>query len=205
MYDIPYFKASNHQEVLDFMQAHPFVTICGVDANGLPVATHIPVLIKIEQDKIIISGHVMRKQDHSIAFESNKNILVIFSAPSAFVSAGWYTTKNMGSTWNYQTVHARGALEMKDEAHLRKLLTDLTLYFEKDPDSPTQVKNLSEEYMQQNMKAIYSFDMVVTDLQHVFKLSQNRDQASHANIQAELNKGDAACQYMAAAMKRLNL
>ena len=187
MYDIPYFKASNHQEILDFMQAHPFVTICGVDTNGLPVATHIPVLIKIEQDKIIISGHVMRKQDHSIAFESNKNVLVIFSAPSAFVSASWYTTKNMGSTWNYQTVHARGALEMKDEAHLRKLLTDLTLYFEKDPESPTQVKNLSEEYMQQNMKAIYSFDMVVKDLQHVFKLSQNRDEASHVNIQAELN------------------
>ena len=202
MYDIPYFKASNHQEVLDFMQAHPFVTICGVDTNGLPVASHIPVLIKIEHDKIIISGHVMRKQDHSIAFESNKNVLVIFSAPSAFVSASWYTTKNMGSTWNYQTVHARGALEMKDEAHLRKLLTDLTLYFEKDPDSPTQVKNLSEEYMQQNMKAIYSFEIVVTQLQHVFKLSQNRDEASHTNIQTELYKGDAACQYMAAAMKR---
>ena len=202
MYDIPYFKASNHQEVLDFMQAHPFVTICGVDTNGLPVATHIPVLMKIEQDKIIISGHVMRKQDHSIAFESNKNVLVIFSAPSAFVSANWYTTKNMGSTWNYQTVHARGALEIKDEAHLRKLLTDLTLYFEKDPASPTQVSNLSETYMQQNMKAIYSFEIVVTQLQHVFKLSQNRDEASHANIQTELNKGDAACQYMAAAMKR---
>jgi transcriptional regulator len=202
LYDIPYFKASNHQEVLDFMQAHPFVTICGVDTNGLPVATHIPVLIKIEHDKIIISGHVMRKQDHSIAFESNKNVLVIFSAPSAFVSASWYTSKNMGSTWNYQTVHARGALEMKDEAHLRILLTDLTLYFEKDPDSPTQVKNLSEEYMQQNMKAIYSFEIIVTQLHHVFKLSQNRDEASHTNIQTELNKGDAACQYMAAAMKR---
>ena len=202
MYDISYFKASNHQEVLDFMQAHPFVTICGVDTNGLPVATHIPVLIKIEQDKIIISGHVMRKQDHSIAFESNKNVLVIFSAPSAFVSASWYTTKNMGSTWNYQAVHARGNLDIKDEAHLRKLLTDLTLYFEKDPDSPTQVKNLSEEYMQQNMKAIYSFEIVVTQLHHVFKLSQNRDEASHTNIQTELNKGDAACQYMAAAMKR---
>jgi predicted FMN-binding regulatory protein PaiB len=34
MYDIPHFKASNHQHVIDFMQANPFVTICGVDANG---------------------------------------------------------------------------------------------------------------------------------------------------------------------------
>ena len=202
MYNIPYFKASNHQEVIDFMQANPFVTICGVDANGLPVATHIPVLIKIENDIVTISGHMMRKQDHSNAFEINKNVLVIFSAPSAFVSANWYTTKNMGSTWNYQTVHARGTLEIKDEAHLRQLLTDLTLHFEKDADSPTQVKNLSEEYMQQNMKAIYSFDLVVMDLQHVFKLSQNRDEASHANIVNELSNGAPACKHMAAAMSK---
>ena len=51
MYDIPHFKASNHQQVIDFMQANPFVTICGVDANGLPVATHIPVLIDVQNDK----------------------------------------------------------------------------------------------------------------------------------------------------------
>jgi transcriptional regulator len=202
MYDISYFKAQDHQEVLDFMQANPFVTICGVDANGLPVATHVPVLIKVENEIITISGHIMRKQDHTTAFELNKNVLVIFSAPSAFVSANWYTTKNMGSTWNYQTVHARGKMEIKDETHLRNLLTELTLHFEKDPESPTQVKNLSEEYMQQNMKAIYSFDMVVTDLQHVFKLSQNRDEESHANIKSELEKGDAPCKYMAAAMAR---
>lgn len=202
MYNIPYFKASNHQEVIDFMQANPFVTICGVDANGLPVATHIPVLIKIENDLVTISGHMMRKQDHSNAFEINKNVLIIFSAPSAFISANWYTTKNMASTWNYQTVHARGTLEIKDEAHLRQLLTDLTLHFEKDADAPTQVKNLSEEYMQQNMKAICSFDLVVTDLQHVFKLSQNRDEASHDNIVNELSKGAPACKHMAEAMSK---
>ncbi len=200
MYDISHFKANNHQEVIDFMQANPFVTICGVDAKGFPVASHIPVLIKVENEKITISGHIMRKQDHTIAFEMNKNVLIIFSAPSAFVSANWYTTKNMGSTWNYQTVHAKGELEIKDEAHLRNLLTELTMHFEKDAESLTQVKNFSEDYMQQNMKAIFSFDIVVTDLQHVFKLSQNRDEASHANIKAELNKGDAACKHMAAAM-----
>ena len=202
MYHIPHFKANNHQEVLDFMQAHPFVTICGVDVNGLPVATHIPVLIQVTGEKITISGHIMRKQDHTIAFESNKNVLVIFSSPSAFVSANWYTTKNMGSTWNYQTVHASGILEIKDEAHLRKLLTDLTMHFEKDPNSPTQVHNLTEAYMQQNMKAIYSFEIIVTRLEHVFKLSQNRDEESYQNIQKELSKGDASCKYIAAAMQR---
>jgi transcriptional regulator len=202
MYNIPHFKAKDHQEVVDFMHANPFVTICGVDANGFPVATQVPVLLKIENDKIIISGHVMRKQDHTIAFENNNKVLVIFSGPSAFVSANWYTTKNMGSTWNYQSVQAKGNLEIKDEQHLYHLLEQLTLHFEKDPNSPTQVKNLSSDYMEQNMKAIYSFDIIVYDLQHVFKLSQNRDEASKANIHAELSNGTPACKHMAAAMKR---
>jgi len=201
MYDIPYFKASNHQQVIDFMQANPFVTICGVDANGLPVATHIPVLMKVENEIITISGHIMRKQDHSNACELNKNVLVIFSAPSAFVSASWYSNQGQASTWNYQTVHAIGKLEMQDEQHLYDLLVALTQKFESDPDAPSQVKNLDPMYMHQNMKAIVSFEIVVDQLKHVFKLSQNRDEASHANIQNELNKGDAACKHMAAAMK----
>ena len=201
MYDISYFKAANHQEVLDFMQANPFVTICGVDANGLPIAAQIPILIKHSGEKLIISGHLMRKQDHTNAFEKNNNVLVIFSAPSAFVSASWYTQKGIASTWNYQTVHAVGKMDMKDDAHLLQLLTELTLHFEKDANAPTQIKNLDTDYIQQNMKAIVSFDIEVTELKNVFKLSQNRDEVSYANIQKELEKGDAACKYMAAAMQ----
>lgn len=202
MYDISYFKANDHQEVIEFMQANPFVTICGVDKNGLPIAAQIPILIKQVDDKLFICGHLMRKQDHTNAFEMNPNTLVIFSAPSAFVSASWYTSKGQASTWNYQTVHAVGTMQMQDEQHLYHLLVALTEKFESDPDAPSQVKNLDPMYMQQNMKAIISFEIEVAQLKHVFKLSQNRDEISYQNIQNELNKGDAACKYMAAAMKR---
>lgn len=202
MYDISYFKANDLQEVIEFMQANPFVTICGVDKNGLPIAAQIPILIKQVDDKLFICGHLMRKQDHTNAFEMNPNALVIFSAPSAFVSASWYTSKGQASTWNYQTVHAVGTMQMQDEQHLYNLLVALTERFESDPDAPSQVKNLDPMYMQQNMKAIISFEIEVAQLKHVCKLSQNRDEISHQNIQNELRKGDAACKYMAAAMKR---
>ena len=202
MYNLPYYKAKDHQEVVDFMHANPFVTICGVDKEGFPVATQVPVLLKTEIDKIIISGHVMRKQDHTNAFELNNNVLVIFSGPSAFVSASWYSVKGVASTWNYQSVQAVGKMEMKGEDHLYALLSELTAHFEKDPNAPTQVKNLDPDYMQQNMKAIVSFEIEVTELKHVFKLSQNRDDVSHENIKKELSNGTPACKHMAAAMKR---
>lgn len=202
MYHIPYFKADNHQEVINFMQANAFVTICGVNAVGKPVATHIPILIDIVDDRIILSGHIMRKQDHTNAFELNKDVLVMFTAPSAYVSASWYTEKNMASTWNYQAVHANGSMHFKDESHLIALLDRLTKKYEKDPESPTQLKNLNADYVQQNCKAIVSFEIIVDNLQHVFKLSQNRDAVSYENIQDELSKGDAACKYIASTMKR---
>ena len=202
MYNIPYYKAKDQQEVVDFMHANPFVTICGVDKGGFPVATQVPVLLKTENDKIIISGHVMRKQEHTNAFELNKNVLVIFSGPSAFVSASWYSVKGVASTWNYQSVQAVGKMEMKGEDHLYALLSELTAHFEKDPNAPTQVKNLDPDYMQQNMIAIVSFEIEVTELKHVFKLSQNRDDVSHENIKKELSNGTPACKHMAAAMKR---
>ena len=202
MYNIPYYKAKDQQEVLDFMHAHPFVTICGVDKEGFPVATQVPVLLKIEGDKIIISGHVMRKQEHTIAFENNNKVLVIFSGPSAFVSASWYSSKGVASTWNYQSVHAVGKIVMKDEDHLYALLSELTAHFEKDPNAPTQVKNLDPDYVQQNMKAIVSFEILVNEIKHVFKLSQNRDDESHENIKKELSNGTPACKHIADAMKR---
>ena len=201
MYDIAYFKAKDHQAVIDFMQANPFVTICGVDLNGLPIAAQIPILIKEQEGKLTLSGHLMRKQDHTIAFEKNPSVLVIFSAPSAFVSASWYASPGQASTWNYQTVHAIGKMVLQDEKHLYDLLVGLTEKFEQDLNAPSQVKNLDPLYMHQNMKAIVSFDIEVAELKNVFKLSQNRDSVSFQNIQNELNKGDAACQYMAAVMK----
>ena len=202
MYHIPHFKAKDHAEVLDFMKANPFVIISGVDKEGFPVAAQVPILLKIDNEKIVISGHIMRKQQHTIAFENNNKVLVIFSGPSAFVSASLYTNQQQASTWNYQSVHAKGALHFKDDKHLYQLLEELTLHFEKDANAPTQVKNLAPEYLEQNMKAIVSFEIEVSDLQHVFKLSQNRDDVSHENIRKELNNGNAACKHIASAMKK---
>ena len=91
---------------------------------------------------------------------------------------------------------------MKGEDHLYDLLSELTAHFEKDPNAPTQVKNLDPDYMQQNMVAIVSFEIEVAELKHVFKLSQNRDDVSHENIKKELSNGTPACKHMAAAMKR---
>jgi transcriptional regulator len=202
MYNAPYFKASEQAEVLAFMKAHPFVTICGIDKNNLPVATHVPVLLVERDEKLFLQAHIMRKQDHHQAFENNAHVLVIFQGANAYVSSSWYHNDDRGSTWNYQAVHAKGNLRFLSEQELFELLTNLTAHFEKDANSPSQVKNLSDEYMQTNMKAIVALEIEVTDLQHVFKMSQNRNKKSYHNIVEELEKGDLASIIVAEEMKK---
>lgn len=186
MYDIPYFKAEHPEEVLAYMQAHPFALICGIDVSGKPVATQIPFLFEQREDKLFLQGHFMKKQDHTNAFFHNPNVLVVFSGAHSYVSASWYENKQIASTWNYQSVQASGTLCFRDSEFLHQLLTRLTERFEKS-GSPSLVQKMNPDYVQQMMQAIVAFEVEVLSLRHVFKLSQNRDLKSRENIIAHLN------------------
>lgn len=200
MYNLPHFKAADNKEVLDFMHAHPFIILCGCDAEGKPVATHIPVLFEEREGKLFLRAHIMRKQEHTNAFEQNQNVLAIFHAAHSYVSASWYEDKKIGSTWNYQAVHAKGVLRFLNEKELHQLLTTLTETFENNPHSPSLVQRLDESYVTNMMKAIVAFEIEVTSIEHVFKLSQNRDEKSYENIIGELNKRDDGAKYIAEEM-----
>ena len=191
MYNVPHFKTSDNDEVIAFMHAHPFVMLCGVAENNTPVVTHVPVLIEKRDDKIYLLAHAMRKQDHTKAFETNPNVMAVFYGAHTYVSASWYENKQTASTWNYQTVHARGVLRFLDTDGLHNILTRLTATFEQNPDSPSLVHKMDETYVNNMMKAIVAFEIEVTDIQHVFKLSQNRDEKSYDNIIEQLGSKDA--------------
>ena len=183
------------------MQAHPFITLCGCDADNKPVATHVPVLIEERDEKIFLQAHIMRKQKHAIAVEQNANVLAIFSGMHTYVSASWYSDPQIGSTWNYQAVHAHGILKLKDDDFLHNLLTHLTERFENNPHSPSLVQRLDKDYVSDMMKAIVAFEIEITEIEHIFKLSQNRDEKSYENIIEHLQQGDDEAKNIALTMK----
>ena len=202
MYNIPYFKASNQEEVLQFMRAHPFIILCGAGSDGSPVATHVPVLFEDREDRLFLLAHVMRKQAHTETFLHNDHVLAIFYGPSTYVSASWYENKTVASTWNYQAVHVKGKLNFLDENGLLKVLTKLTAHYENNPHSPSLVEKMDKEYVKKMMQAIIAFEIEVLEIEHVFKLSQNRDATSYENIVRSLeNKGGESAE-IASEMKQ---
>lgn len=184
MYNLPYFTEENEEVVFEFMKENSFAIITGHDGN-FPVATHVPLDIKKEAGKIIFTGHIMKNSDHHLAFLANENVLVLFSGPHCYVSASWYTTKNIASTWNYIDVHAKGKIKFTDEEGTKLIIKNLTNKFETG-SSEASFHNLPKEYVDRLVKAIIGFTIEVEQVGNVFKLSQNRDVASRKNIITKL-------------------
>lgn len=187
MYNLPYYKTSSASELITFMKEHSFATLMGCEGNRV-AATQVPLLIEEREGKLFLMGHIMRKQDHHLAFEANPNVLALFTGPHVYVSATWYSNPHQASTWNYMSVHARGTLRFLDDKGLIEVLRKLTLHYENNESTTTIYDNLTPEYVAPLLKSIVGFEIEVTAFENVFKLSQNRDRESYKNIIMELSR-----------------
>jgi len=203
MYDLPYFKEENQEVVLQFMREHPFVFLTGVDEESKPVATQVPVFIDEKAGKLFLTGHIMRNTDHHKAFEQNANVLAVFTSPHVYVSGTWYNDPHQASTWNYMSVHVKGNIRFGNGDDLVAILKRLTLHYENNNTASTTIfDNLPSEYTVLLMKAIVAFEVEITSIENVFKLSQNRDEKSFRNIMEKLNEQGSDARFIAEEMKK---
>ena len=195
MYNYPHYKEQDKEKVIAFMKDHPFITLIGTDKNGRIEATQIPLVVEEKKGRLFIYGHIAKKSDHHQAFEENSNVLALFTGAHTYVSGTWYSgNPHQASTWNYISVHARGQIKFLDEAALIGLLKKLSLHFENNNlTSSTIYDNLPIDYKEKLIKAILAFELEVTEMDNVHKLSQNRDEKSYENIVQQLKQqeGDA--------------
>src|SRR6187455_1483298 len=203
MYNLPYYKEADREVVLQFMREYPFVFLSGVDEDNKPVATQIPVFIDEKNGKLFLTGHIMRNTDHHKAFEQNPNVLVVFTGPHTYVSGTWYSNPQQASTWNYMSVHVKGTIRFGNEKDLIAILKRLTLHYENNNTASTTIfDNLPSEYTGPLMKAIVAFEVEITSVENVFKLSQNRDEKSFHNIMSKLNEQGSDGKFIAEEMRK---
>lgn len=201
MYKPSYFQVKDFDQILAFIQAHPFATVIGHDGT-YPVATQVPVQVKQQDSDLILVGHVMRKTDHCTAFEQNENVLVIFTGAHAYISASVYESTASASTWNYQTVQAKGMMKLLDREGTRDAIRNLTDSYENPAGSPAAFHQMDEGYIEKNLNAIRGFEIKVTELNAVFKLSQNHSENNQKAIISSLQqRNDSDSQEIARLME----
>ena len=166
------------------MQKYSFGTIV-TSENGRPIATHLPFLVQKSDDGILISSHFAKAnpQSYSIA---DKEVLIIFSEPHAYISPRHYENEQSVPTWNYISVHAYGKCQLIEEYAFKfNLLERTILNYEKAYQE--QWGRLSSDFKEKMLKGIVAFEVEVTELQSKNKLSQNKSLAERQSIIEELS------------------
>lgn len=203
MYSLPHFKENSPDVLFAFMEAYPFVFLTGSNADGRQVATQVPVLTEERNGSLYIQGHLMRQTDHQQAFTENPQVLAVFTGPNSYVSATWYSEPHVGSTWNYMSVHVHGNMRFMTHSELMEFMRRFTLKFEQgNTQSPTVFDQLPAAYRERMMPAIVGFEIKAERLEHVFKLSQQHDEAGYRNIIAQLEARGGSGALVAGEMKK---
>ena len=199
---IPSFNSfTDTQEIIAFMQRYSFATIV-TSVDGLPVATHLPFLVRQEDDKLVLRSH-FAKANPQWKQVFDKPSLVIFTEPHAYISPSNYETETVVPTWNYIAVHAYGkatlleSVEQKADLLKHTIETFEAAYYQ-------QWQRLPDDYKSRMMNGIVAFEIEVTDLQAKKKLSQNRSEIEKENIIHSLEQSaDSNEQEIAAYMRKL--
>jgi transcriptional regulator len=201
MYIPKYFKVTNVDEVLDFVQKNSFGTIVTTE-QGKPIATHLPLGLNKKGDDYYITGHMAYGNPQWRTFATCEDVLVMFQGPNAYVSSSWYSQENV-PTWNYQAIHIYGKASILEKDELIEELTRMLEKYEQNRENPVLWDKFSPELLENQLKGIVGFKIKVEEIQAAYKLSQNRNETDYLNIIDKLqNEGNPNSKQMAELMEK---
>ena len=83
------FEENRPDVLLALIQQYPFATIISHSPQGLEVNV-VPVLVKQEEGKIVLRGHMAKNNAQLQALAHSETVLWVFHGPNAYVSPAWY-------------------------------------------------------------------------------------------------------------------
>ncbi|MCW5878619.1 MAG: FMN-binding negative transcriptional regulator [Anaerolineales bacterium] len=199
MYIPRLYRQEDRAEILAFLKHNSFPALVSYDGEK-PVATHIPVeLVEGPGERISFLSHMARANKQWRSF-ADQDVLLIFQGPHTYISPRWYNHVNV-PTWNYMIAHVYGRVQPVEGDQLYGLLSRLVQRYE--TGTGYSLEGLPQDYVEREMQAVYGFAVEVTRIDAAFKLGQNRDDESYANIVAQLEqRSDEDSHRVAAAMRR---
>jgi transcriptional regulator len=208
VYVPPQFVELDPVYITEFIKKHAFGTLITFDGKR-PVASQLLLNSKGQvPSKLVLYGHMARKNPQWEAFGSQSEVLSLFEGPHAYVSASWYSI-NSAPTWNYITVQAYGIPRIIDDRNtLYELLKGLVDSQEEGfPESRRyRIESMPNDLLQSMMDSIVGFEINVTQIQCVVKLSQNRSSKDYDHITEMLKEqGDKGSVSIADEMKKRKL
>jgi transcriptional regulator len=200
LYIPEHFRVRHQDDAINFMRANPFAILISTTDDG-PFATHLPLFVRTDEEKITLRGHVAKANPHWRYLEQQPQCLTIFHGAHSYISPSNYTARESVPTWNYAAVHLYGNARLfSTQDDLLAMLHELMGSFE--PAYAEQWGTLDAAYRERMLSHIVGFEITATKIEGKFKLSQNRTLRDQANVIASLETAeDTAVSGVASMMK----
>ena len=168
MYTPRNMEMSDMQSISAFISDFGFGTLISQDLE----ATRLPLMFDTsENENGCIIGHMARANPQWKGL-SGKRVSVLFNGPHSYISPTWYASKPAVPTWNYASVHCFGTFHELNADETLKAIYSLVHKYE--PELLDNSALMPQEYIQQLLKAVVGFKVVVTEIHGKEKLGQHK-------------------------------
>ena len=202
MYNPPHFTSTDLNWLDWLAEHHPFGTLVS-QADGAPLASHLPVLYQRTDGQAILTGHWARPNPQWREIETQR-VLFMYQGPHAYISPRWYTdAPKQVPTWNYVAAHVYGTIRLiNDGPELENIVVRLAEKFESGADTPWRFAD-SDPANRARLKGIVGFELRSESVQVKLKLNQNHPAANVTGVITGLHEtGSEEAAAVAALMQK---
>ncbi|WP_372022925.1 FMN-binding negative transcriptional regulator (plasmid) [Tistrella mobilis] len=196
MYVPAHYRTDDPAAILGWLARFPFGTLVTTGADGLPLATSLPVITEdrgITEDQatdditgLTIAAHMARRNPHAAALSTGMPALLVVNGPDAYISPAWYESPVNVPTWDYVGLQIRGRLTVIDDRDdLLDLMRRQIAAFEARTATGWTLDAAPEAHVDRLIQGVVGLRIQVERIDCMQKLSQNKP-TDRPTIQAAL-------------------
>ena len=181
MYIPKAFEVNDKTKLIDFIKSNSFGILFSGEENA-PFATHLPFLIDESKGANgVLIGHMAKPNPHWHNL-NDKEVLVVFPGPHAYISASWYNDANTVPTWNYVAVHVYGTFKLTEtKEELVEVIEKTVDFYESSMPEPWNA-NFDNKTIGGLMNGIVGFEISINKFEGKWKLNQNHSIQRQTNV-----------------------
>jgi transcriptional regulator len=131
MYIPKEFKVSDRKSIKTFISKYNFGMLIMNGMDGMPVVSHLPFVFKEKDKDFVLEFHLAKANHQANLIKNGTQGKFVVNGPNAYVSSSVYSHINV-PTFNYQTIHLMGSLEVLSKEELISHSKELVTLFEND-------------------------------------------------------------------------
>jgi len=205
MYVPKAFQQTDLAELHRFIERHSFAVLCSTGEDGVPFASHLPLLMdRRSAPPGMLIGH-MARANPQWRHADGQPVLAVFAGPHVYVSPSWYQAEDVVPTWNYVTVHVTGVFRAIHERDATlEIVREMVEFYEGGKSEPWRL-GPPNDYLKRMLRGIVGFRIEITGIEGKWKLSQNQPPERREKVYRALDQQDGEdAQAIARLMRRMD-